>query len=58
VGQSIASFNIVQIPRILLGSSACAGEVTRENCGSCQSPICQGARLLGYARQHRSWAGT
>ena len=56
VGQSIASFNIVQIPRILLGSSAGASDVTSssENCSSRQSPM--SARLLRYARQDRSWA--
>ena len=66
VGQSIASFNIVQIPRILLGSSACASDVTSssENCGSRQSPmpgcpVCYGTRGKidhGPVPPNRAWA--
>jgi hypothetical protein len=58
VGRPIASFNIAQIPRILLGSSACASDVTSSSQNLQQSPVANARvpRLVRYVRQDQSWA--
>jgi hypothetical protein len=58
VGRSIASFSIVQIPRILLGSSACASDVTNSSDGGTSPLIDLAARTVanGAPWQNRAWA--